>query len=81
MYMSGISIKVWKDDIWLKHIFQEYSRSHVIYWTNQGRRCKESNCIMNAPDDVASKAINEGKEIHIFIGMASSSTSKKEPSF
>ncbi len=67
MYLSGISIKVWDDDIWLKHITQEGSRSHVYAWSNNGRKCKEKNCIMNAPDEVVTRATAEGKEIHIFI--------------
>ena len=67
MYLSGISIKVWDDDIWLKHITQEGSRSHVFYWSSNGRVCKEKNCIMNAPDEILTKATIENKEICVFI--------------
>lgn len=67
MYFEKINPKVWDDDIWLKHIYHEGSRSHVLSWNNKGSHCKEKNCIMNAPDEVMTKATVEGKSIHIFI--------------
>lgn len=67
MYFEKINPKVWDDDIWLKHIYHEGSRSHVLSWSNNGCHCKERNCIMNAPDEIMTKATMEGKSIHIFI--------------
>lgn len=65
--MYAIQQKVWKDEIWIKHVTCEGSRSHVYSWSDNGSQCKEKNCIMNAPNDIVTRATMEGKEIHIFI--------------
>ena len=32
---------------WVKHVFNEGSRNHVMWWDGKGRHCKVKNCEVN----------------------------------
>jgi len=35
--------------VWVKHIIEEDSRFHVLYWDNKGTHCTEPRCEINRP--------------------------------
>ena len=37
---------------WIKHIHQEGSRNHVIWWSEKGRHCSEANCEVNKIQEI-----------------------------
>lgn len=46
--------KIWPNEKWVKHVYCEWSRLHVLSWYGlhngkSGTRCSERDCIANAP--------------------------------
>ena len=39
------------DPDYIKHVYCEGARFHVISYSDKGRRCSEPNCIINKPKE------------------------------
>ena len=54
-------VSIFPNKKWIKHVYCEWSRSHVLRWfayanKSAGVGCNEPNCIINAPLEIQERA-------------------------